>query len=287
MSALPISSDNDSLKRLISKVNDLAVLPHVVFKVLEISTSTDSPAQDMERAIIVDPGFSGKLLTLANSAQYALPKKVTSIKEAIMFLGYRQIRSMAMTVGVFELFVGKTDKESLRRRTWWRHSVDAAVCCRWLATSTKKLSPDDAYTSGLLHYMGKSLLDKYGDRSYDEVEFNLGRGLSDIEAEERVFGCNHVEVTMAAAEKWGFPEELRTGLYYLSGDDAEGTILAARACTALGSQIAHVLRDGHNEDCAQHALPAWTFAPLGLNPDDATRLLEGASSVMAQTQMSF
>ena len=139
MSALPVAND-ERLNDILRKVNDLAVLPHVVFKVLEISGSSEAPASHMERAIVVDPGFSAKVLSLANSAGMGLPRKVNSIREAIAFLGFRQMRSLAMTVGVFDLFVGKTDKESLRRRAWWRHSIDTAVCCRWLATQSRKAS---------------------------------------------------------------------------------------------------------------------------------------------------
>ena len=169
MSAVQAESNNERLARLTSRINEIAVLPHVVFKVLEISSSTDTPASAMEKAIIIDPGFSSKLLMLANSAYYSLPRKVSSIREATTFLGFKAVRQLAMTVGVFDLFVGKTDKESLRRRTWWRHSVDTAVCCRWLAAEAKSVSSEEAYTCGLLHYIGRTLLDRIGEANYEEV----------------------------------------------------------------------------------------------------------------------
>src|SRR3954463_725910 len=156
MSALPIDSLNDPLAELLEKVDGLAVLPHVVFKVLEVSGSEDAPPMELERAIIVDPGFSSKVLTLANSAFFGLPRRVTSIREAILFLGFRSVRNLAMTVGAYDLFVGKTDKESMRRRGWWRHSLDTAVCCKWLCFYSKRGNADDAYTCGLLHLIGKT-----------------------------------------------------------------------------------------------------------------------------------
>ncbi len=285
--AVPALNDNEQLSRLMSKVQDLAVLPHVVFKVLEISTSNDSPAQEMEKAIIVDPGFSGKVLTLANSAHYALPRKVSSIKDAVMFLGFRAIRSMAMTVGVFEIFVGKTDKESLRRRQWWRHSVDAAVCSRWLAKRTGKLSPDDAYTTGLLHSIGKSLLDKYGDQDYSLVEQKMEQNaLSDIVAETEVFGCHHVEVAISAAQRWNFPDELIAGLDYVNpvADDAQ--VLAARACTCLGSLIGAAMTQGADTD-REGVLPKWAMDALGLSPEEIGTLYEEGMQAISEANLKF
>src|SRR5687768_7393250 len=171
MSAAPVLNDDAAgLERILTRVNEMPVLPHVVFKVMEISGSSESPGHELEKAIVVDPGFSSKLLSLANSAYYGLPRKVTSVREAITFLGFKSIRQLAMTVGVFDMFIGKNDRDSLRRRRWWRHSVDTAVCCKWLAAETRKMPQDEAYTSGLLHYIGKTLLDRFGDGPYEKVE---------------------------------------------------------------------------------------------------------------------
>ena len=133
MSAPFLSEPNRSIDKLIQRIDEIAVLPHVVYKVLEQSASTDTAASELERTIVVDPGFSTRLLTLANSAFYGLPKKVTSIRDAVTFLGYKQIRQLAMTVGFFDMFVGKNDRESLRRRAGLRLSIDTVICCRLLA----------------------------------------------------------------------------------------------------------------------------------------------------------
>src|SRR5579859_3602694 len=124
---------SDCLARILARTNEMAVLPHVVHRVLEITASEDAMSHELERAISIDPGFTSRLLVLANSAAFGLPRRVTSIREGILFLGFRTIRSAALTVGLFDLFVGKTDRDSLRRREWWRHSVDTAVCARYLA----------------------------------------------------------------------------------------------------------------------------------------------------------
>src|SRR5579862_7208791 len=221
MSAQSIYSMNDPLAELLEKVDGLAVLPHVVFKVLEVSSNEDAAPLELERAIIVDPGFSSKVLTLANSAFFGLPRRVTSIREAILFLGFRSVRNLAMTVGTYDMFVGKSDRESLRRRDWWRHSVDTAICCKWLCFYTRKGQSDDSYTCGLLHLLGKTLLDRFGHGDYDRVEMMIKSGTPELDAESRVYGCNHIDVSVSAAQRWGFPQALVSGLSYLTQPDMD------------------------------------------------------------------
>lgn len=291
MSALPVDSNNERLTRLASRINEIAVLPHVVFKVLEISSSTDTPASAMEKAIIVDPGFSSKLLMLANSAYYSLPRKVSSIREATTFLGFRAVRQLAMTVGVFDLFVGKTDKESLRRRTWWRHSVDTAVCCRWLASEAKNVSAEEAYTCGLLHYIGRTLLDRIGEASYEDVETRVASGTSVVDAEMAVYGCHHVEVAQAAGKKWGFPDSLQLGIQYVDpGPDNRYEGLCATV--AISNKIAELALIGRmkTENDAvevEHVLPRWALDTLGLPEERTLELIESGIAAIGAAQMQI
>ncbi|HVT13583.1 MAG TPA: HDOD domain-containing protein [Fimbriimonadaceae bacterium] len=287
MSALPIDSLNDPLAELLEKVDGLAVLPHVVFKVLEISASEDAPPLDLERAIIVDPGFSSKVLTLANSAFFGLPRRVTSIREAILFLGFRAVRSLAMTVGTYDMFVGKSDKESLRRRAWWRHSVDTAVCSKALAFFTRKAQADDCYTCGLLHLIGKTLLDRFGNGDYDRVAIMTATGVPELDAESRVFGCNHIDVAISAAERWGFPQALVSGLSYLTQPDDDDAGRMPRACTALGSALANIAqyRQQHPGEEDGHELPQWALDLLGIGEERVEMVVEQSIGAIAAAQL--
>ena len=290
MSAAPVFDENQRVSAILNRVNELAVLPHVVYKVVELSGSNDSSATEMEQAIVVDPGFSSRLLTMANSAYYGLPRKVTSIKEALMFLGYKSVRQLAMTVGVYDMFVGKTDRESLRKRQWWRHSVDTAVCAKWLAGHYQALPPEDAYTCGLLHYMGKSLLDSFGGEDYGKVEGLIAMGRNEFDCEQALFGCTHIEIGQCAARKWGFPEELVSGLDYRSLPWPDEPHIKHRAVVAISCQIAQSALAGTRVpvQMEDQSLCAWALEALSLADSQQLECLEGgmgAISAAAQLQM--
>jgi len=271
------------LEAMLEKVTELAVLPHVVFKVLEVTGSEDSPALDIEKIITVDPGFSSKVLVLANSAGYGVPRRVTTIKDSVMYLGFKAVRNIALTVGVFDLFVGKTDKESLRRRAWWRLSIDTAICARWLASRCKGVLPDEAYTCGLLHLIGKTLLDRVGGADYDKVLQVAEMGVPDIMAEVKLYGLNHVQLGAAAAAKWGLPVEVQSGITYTTPPDKEDRAGALRACTALSARIAACATNG-TEDMHAQVIPTWVLEKLGFTDADVDGLYENGMAAISSAQ---
>lgn len=289
MSALPTGQSNPAVERVMARTQEVAVLPQVVYKIMEMTSSTDSSAALLEKAIVIDPGFSAKILTQANSAYYALPRKVTSIREAVAFLGFRAVRQLAMAVGVFDLFVGKTDKESLRRRAWWRHSLDTAVCCRFLSGKLGLRVADEAYTAGLLHYIGKTLMDRSDPTEYEKVMLLVEKGATDLQAERAVFGCDHIEVGMAAAVKWGFPDVLVLGLDYLA-PRAEGESSAkVAALVNLGDRIARIAVSGKETlDCEAEAAQSWSLESLGIKQEELrTYVDESMEAIAAAAVISF
>lgn len=281
-----LPSEEEKIKKVLNRVADLAVLPHVVFKVLEASASTDTACAEIERAIIVDPGFSSKVLTLANSAAYGIPKKVTAIREAIAFLGFRQVRNIAMTVGVFDLFAGKNDKESLRRRAWWRHSIDTALIAQWFAKRQRLAQAEEAYTSGLLHYIGKTLLDRSGIGDYGLVEALVNEGLDDAKAEIEIYGITSVHVTRAAAEKWNLPEALQVGLQYKWPIEPGEPHAELRAVTACASYLAQVAKEGWEPDVTVWRSPAWAFHIAKVDMKDIDQLVTESNEFIASANAS-
>lgn len=264
---------NPSAVKILANGGELAVLPHVVFKVLELSGSSDNPAAELEKVITVDPAFSAKLLAHANSSYYSLARKVTSIRDAVVYLGFREVREMAMTVGVFDMFVGKNDKVSLRRRTWWRHSLDAAIACRYIAEKTKKLDPAEAYTCGLLHCIGKTLLDRFGGADYESVEQRVAVGSNELAAERRVYGCDNELLAAMAGKKWGLSPQMVASFQYSEKAERADEFPEYRACVALGNMIAKLAVTGTADI---DLLPEWAVEELEIAQDSTQDIVDHA-----------
>lgn len=275
------------ITKVLARVGDIAVLPQVVCQVVEATGNEDASVKKLEETILIDPGLSARLLIQANSAHYALPKKVTSIRESVMFLGFKGVRQIAMAVGVFDLFLGKTDIESMRRRAWWKQSLEVALVCRSMADFIPGVNPDEAYTCGLLHLIGKTILDRYNPNDYTRVQQVVDQGAPDLLAERAVFGCDHIAVASAAATKWGFPDVLVQGMNYFTPATDLTSQSALRATVGLGLKVFKFTSVGnHHAEMTADSLPPWIVEVLELT-DNKVRALVRAGVECLEQSSSF
>lgn len=285
MAAQPQLDRAAAVALILGGQQELAALPQVVFKVMEITGTDNGSSSELERAIVIDPGFSAKLLSIANSAHFSLPKQVTSIKEAVMYVGVRQVRQTAMAVGVFDMFLGKTDIESKRRRAWWRHSVDTATAARALAAEFGWADPNEAYTAGLLHWCGKTVLDKSAPGEYEKVVSLIDKGVPAWQAETAIFGCDHRDIALACASNWGFPSGLVAGLKYFSRPDDARSPGELAATVAAASQIADYACNGRPKD---GKWADWASETLGIPTELTEKVIErGLAAITAGSHLHF
>ncbi|MEI6513147.1 MAG: HDOD domain-containing protein [bacterium] len=259
------------VRNITRRIREVAALPQVVFQIIQLTDNMATSARDIERVVSVDPGLSTRILTLANSSYYALPRKVTSIREAVVFLGFRAIRQLAMTVGCFELFVGKSDRSSLWHRERWRHALSVANYSRSLGAVVRDCLPDEAYAAGLLHDIGKSLLCRYGGTDYLKVEDLIKTGVPTLEAEITIYGCDHAILGREVAAQWHFPKSLADaiGTHHEFISDVESPVLTATIATA--NAITHFVSEHQEENDDEVsplvAIPEWAKPILNTNDD--------------------
>ena len=272
---------------VVQKVKDLAALPQVVHQIIHLTNNPNASVKDLERLISIDQGMSMRVLNTVNSAYYGFSRKIASIKDAVVLLGFKAVRNLAMTVSVFDLFVGKTDRQNLRRGKWWRHSIDTALCARLIASQVAGVSPDEAYTAGLLHDIGKPLLDRYGGAPYEQVEDLVAQGVPELAAERQVYGCDHAEVGRAVSQHWGFPEKLVEAIGCHHTESADGLSDALlTAVVVLANHIAHLLRQPDAPDTWWFDLPAWISETLQLSPQQLQSLFLGCEVELRSSPMT-
>ena len=272
---------------VVQKVKELAALPQVVHQIIHLTNNPNASVKELERLISIDQGMSMRVLNTVNSAYYGFSRKIASIKDAVVLLGFKAVRNLEMTVSVFDLFVGKTDRQNLRRGKWWRHSIDTALCARLIASQVAGVSPDEAYTAGLLHDIGKPLLDRYGDAPYEQVEMLMEQGVPELVAERQVYGCDHAEVGRIVSQHWGFPDKLVEAMGTHHADSAEGLQDAPlTAVIVLANYLAHLLRQPDTPDDWWFDLPSWIMETLHLAPAQLHSLYLGCEVEIQSSPMA-
>jgi putative nucleotidyltransferase with HDIG domain len=204
--------------RLVDEVTDrLPSLPQPTLKALQLIDDPKYSASGLAEIIGVDQSLAGRLLQWANSPFYGLRYKVSTLERAIMVLGTRQIRELLMAVSVNEMLNRKMPGYGLERGDLWRHSVAVAAGSRWLAVEHEFSQPEQAFIGGLLHDIGKLVMDEL--LCYDEswqAEWGQLReeGASFVDLERWLTGFNHAELGARVAEKWNLPQSLVEAIAY-------------------------------------------------------------------------
>lgn len=197
--------DQDKIKAIINGIQDLPTLPLVAQKLRDVMEDPLSGAEDAARVIEGDQSLAAKVLSLVNSAYYGLPREITKISEAVPLLGFRATSQLALGISVINLFnendVGKFDREGL-----WRHSIGCAICAQMIAKKAGYARPEDCFSGGLLHDVGKLVLDQFLHEELIAILEQTDKGeLSFLDAERNRLGIDHAIIGEWLARKWKLP----------------------------------------------------------------------------------
>ena len=227
------------LDDLVSHLDDLPSLPAVVMELLTSIDQEDVDISVLAKKVSHDQALTAKTLRLANSSTYGLQVKVTTIQQAITFLGFQTTRNLITAAAVTGCFAhGKC--KGFDDKAFWRHSIATAVCARVLARRMR-FNQDYAFTAGLLHDIGRLVLVTIYPEAYARV---IARSIDDdielLDAERAVLGIDHVAASMALADHWKFSDTIRMALAHHHHPDLVGAGFLA-TIVHVANAIVHAL----------------------------------------------
>ena len=217
-----------------------------------------------------DPSLTSRLLRLVNSVYYGLSTPVTSIEEAVFYLGIRQIRQLTLVTPVIEDFQKLTSQCAFPWREFWQHCIGTGILTHEIAGVTQATPDDSDYIAGLVHDVGKIVMAWAFPDHFTEIHRLAILGTQDlIEIENSVLGMDHAELGALYMERHRMSELLiQTARYHHSPEKAQshGEIIAS-------VQIADLLIRCEKMGCSGNYLPVTSeqcFAASGwkvLYPD--------------------
>lgn len=198
-----------SLDYIVEKVKDIPMLPDRIGRIIKITEDPDSTIEDLEKEILLDQSLTSKILKLANSTHYGYPRKINTISQATILLGFQTIKSIALASTVNKMMEKELKGYALGKNDLWTQSQTCAIISRYIAKDIGFYNPETAYIGGLLRDIGKTILNYYVEKEYNAIANRVEFGkISFLEAEEEILGFNHAQVGEKIAEKWNFPEDL-------------------------------------------------------------------------------
>lgn len=206
---MPTAAQDLLLEVLNCQVDDLPTLSDVAVQVNRMTAGDDGSADELARVIARDQSLSARLLKVANSPAYGHRAQIESVQRAIVILGLREVRSIALSVAAFEAVGSRRPmRRRFQRSILWDHSQHVGLIAEALARNELGLG-SGYYVHGLIHDIGKVALDAFRSADFDRVLDRIGGGeRSWCRAEAEIIGADHAQIGRAILEHWNFPPSL-------------------------------------------------------------------------------
>ena len=205
--------NQEELDRLLDSAESLPACPPVLAKIAEVCSDPTSSARDLGNVIATDEALTSRLIKLVNSSYYGLRGTISTVTQAVVILGYQEIRNMIYAVRAEEVFLSGQVTEGIDLLNVWDHSLRVAVLARELCYRVRYSVPEEVFVSGIIHDVGQVILNRLLGGGYREFMARTHAAERDLaEAELEEYGIDHAEVGRRMAARWDFPEALQAAV---------------------------------------------------------------------------
>jgi len=187
---------------------ELFTLPQVLNEILKVVESANSSAKDIATIILKDVSLTGKVLRVANSAFYGRSRQISSVNQAVVILGMRAVKSLALCVSLYGIVNRKGVYGDFDPKLFWIHSLEVATASRMITERLKLNATEELFVSGLLHDIGIIFMQSTFLKEYKEVSELVKGGTDLCKAEEETIGIDHAKVGRFISEKWNLPVKI-------------------------------------------------------------------------------
>ncbi|MYM83193.1 HDOD domain-containing protein [Duganella sp. FT50W] len=258
-------SNTLSYDDVVRTLDDLPSLPAVVMELLNSIDQEDVDITVLAKKVSHDQALTAKTLRLANSSLYGLQVKVTTIQQAITYLGFQTTRNLITAAAVTGCFA-EGHCPGFDHKAFWRHSIATAACAKVLARQMR-FNQDYAFTAGLLHDIGRLVLVSCFPNQYSEaIHYREQHDGYLLDAERTVLGVTHVDAGMALAEHWNFSDTMRLAIGGHHTPEAPGAGFLA-TIIHVADAIVHALDLAQVEDDLVPPVSTVAWTALGLDEE--------------------
>ncbi len=212
MAVITTNLQDEALTETIAnRVSNIPLLSHVASQLLAILGGSDHSMQDVVKIVETDISLTAQVLRVANSAAFYRGQDVTTVSNAILNLGEKMVTGVALGSCASRVFNSPLEGYESPSGELWNHSLRTAIASREIAAVTAvSVSTDIAFTAGLLHDIGKSIISEFLIDTADEMLSKCDNGLHDdfLAAEKEQIGTDHAMIGYKLACHWNLPEPI-------------------------------------------------------------------------------
>lgn len=279
---------NLSVEELVAKTTELPALPTAAIQVMKEADASSSTAQSVARYLSYDQSLTARVLRLANSAYYGLSRKVKDPQEAVVVLGMRCVRSLAVIAATYPFLSRPLRGYGVNPEQMWRHSFAVGVGAQLIAANQRTAEPEVAFTAGLLHNIGKVAVSIWLENKVvgmKEIAEKAQVGFDQLE--RQLLGHDHAEVGAFLAESWNLPAVLSAPIRYHHRPSEAESSQALADCIHIADWLAMQCEIGFSGEWPCYAFDESSLERQGLKPEAIEPLKEEFLGIFQRHEQMF
>ena len=236
-------------REILHKSDLIPPLPDVVVRVIGLLNQGDIEPEDLEKHLMYDQVLVAKMLGLVNSPFYGMNRKISSIRDAVMVMGFRGLRSLILATSTADYLMSDFSCYGHSAKGLWQHSLAVASGAKTLGKiiGLNQEAQEEMFIAGLLHDIGKMMVAPYLQER--NIEF-VSAQTEMVQVEQDTIGIDHAEAGALVAAKWNLStmvQELLRG-HHGAGDVPEES-MTHLAILKIANALAHEAMTGYREEC--------------------------------------
>ncbi len=260
----------------LGQIENLAPFPSIVQRILQINGDPESSAKDLSRCIKEDLSLTARILRIVNSAYFGFSRSIGNIEHATVILGFNEVVNIAMALILTRQYPGGRTP-MLSRDQFWMHSVATAYVARALSKKARSISAEDAFVAGLLHDIGKVVLDQFFPLELERaLTYAKEHDVSMRDAELKLLGIDHCEIGTKIAEHWELPQTLIEAIHH-HHDPENGPVESMMpSVTHIANGMCHMYNVGESGTNVVEKTHVYALEKLGLQEDELDTIWDSA-----------
>jgi putative nucleotidyltransferase with HDIG domain len=257
----PKKVDAERVKKKTQSVMALPTLPTVVSKMIEMIDDRGASAQDLANLISTDAALTARLLKMANAPYNGFQREISTVDAAVSVLGIDTVKDMGLSLSVFDAFKDAGPAAAgFDAVKFWEHSAACGAAARNLSAKTAPEHSGEAFVAGLLHDIGKIILNQYfGNEWVEALKKSRDENCDLDKAENEVFGVSHSGVGAWLTEKWNLPHLICDAVKHHHAPWEAEADPAFAATVTVADAVCHLAQigDSGRKSCPRYGGQLW------------------------------
>lgn len=267
-----------------TNIKKLPTLPTIFSAISDAMADPMVTNDEIAKIISGDQASTFKILQVANSAFYGFRNRIDTISQAIMVLGFNEVRNIVLALSVINIFSKEKEIVNFNPVKFWAHSIGVGITTRLVGKESGLTNLENYFISGILHDIGKLFFYIFAGKEYSDVLRIVDeKNCSIYNAETEVFGFDHAYIGSKVAERWHLSHNIIHAIkYHQIGpvNEKYGKLVAAVHVSNIFTQMMELGNPG-DELIPAPNLKAWEV--LNLPGDSFDRISKILISDFEQT----